>query len=507
MEKMNQLPIVTFCVLALVQYTSAEPRPEFALTATVPGTSRVSVAASAADTAIADINVSVQNYVITSELQLLTDVATIVADIANQYQPLAEAITDAITALASDTSGDIDGAFAVALGAVADAISFADNTLPGLEAPLVPLVGNALPDKFLDSFQHIGKALEKLETSLTELKAAANSAVAEAGSSGLTATIVSRTVTRALVGDLVYALNLLKATVPLLEYVVSSTMENIGLADAFMLELDQKVDDTIGESSTLQLEVETITQPLGDYIANTLNTIDTDLGTLATTFAGLTNLASAAELGAVLDNFKDNLVLLSMADPSIANVLAELKKALTDAYDVVDPLYFIYESPLVNALMTTLVGNGNYAQYCFYKYKDYFFLLLDWIAYAASECIQEEAPRLEYYQDTVKLMLDILFYDFEDIADDLEVCNKINDATNLQECTSKFAEIYDALEGSFGNKITLGYQSLQHEIAASGNRLKICISLSQSALSNDEVPKLLEDINSCANDGPTGENE
>ncbi|XP_058123207.1 uncharacterized protein LOC131294270 [Anopheles ziemanni] len=510
MAKMNKLSIVAFCVLALVQYTSAEPRPQFALSANVPGTSRVSVAADAADSAIADINVSVTNYLIESDLELLPDVAEIVADIANQYQPLAEAIIDGITALASDTSGDVEGVFAVALGAVADAIAFADDTLPDLKAPLVPLVGNALPEKFLDSFQHIGKALEKLETSLTALKDAANSAVAEAGSSAITATIVHRTVSRALVGDLIYALNLLKATVPLLEYVVSSTMENIGIADAFMLELDQKVDDTIGESSNLQLEVEAITGPLGDYITDTLGTIDSDLGELATTFAGLTNLGtatSAVDLGTVLDNFKDNLDLLSLADPSITQVLDGLKQALIDAYDVVDPLYFIYESPLVNALITNLVGNGNYAQYCFYKYKDYFFVLLDWIAYAASECIQEEAPRLEYYQGTVQLMLEILFFDFEDIADDLEICDQIDDATNLQECTLKFAEIYNDLEGAFGNKINLGYQSLQHEIAASSNRLKICISMSQSALSNDEVPVLLEDINSCANDGPTGQDE
>uniref|UniRef100_A0A182IX29 Protein TsetseEP domain-containing protein n=1 Tax=Anopheles atroparvus TaxID=41427 RepID=A0A182IX29_ANOAO len=510
MPEMHILPIVALFVLSLVQCASADPRPEFALAVSVSGTSRVSLAASGATDAVAEINVAVQNYLIQSELQLLPDVAEIMANIANQFQTLGAAAVSAISALASDASGDIAGVFGVALDAVNAAIDFADDTLPGLRDPLVTLVGTALSDKLLDSFQHLGKGLQALLVSLTTLKSGAETAVAEAGSSNVPANIVSRNLPRARVTELISALHLLKGTVPLLEYVVTSTMENIGLADDFMLQLDDKVDSIIGESSTLLLELNDFLDPLENTILNTLSSIGGELTNLVAEFGGLSNVATvsdAAALGTTLGDFKANLEDLATADPTISSVLDQLNVAFTDAYDIVDPLYYIYDSALVDALMTTLVANGNYAQYCFYKYKDFFFVLLDLIALEASECIAEEAERMEYYQRTVELMLTILFYDFVDISDDLAICERIDDADNLQECIAKFVSIYTDLEAAFGDKLTLLYQSLQHEIAASGNRLKICIRFSQSELSDTQVPLLLAKINECAMLGPYAEDD
>uniref|UniRef100_A0A182WJM8 Protein TsetseEP domain-containing protein n=1 Tax=Anopheles minimus TaxID=112268 RepID=A0A182WJM8_9DIPT len=491
-------PIVALCVLSLLQYTLAEPRPEFALGVSVPGTNRVGVAASEAKTIIGEVKKSTEGITFRSELLLLPTVLTVVQNVANQFQTLGTAVVTSITTLASDTSGNVDTVFGAAVEAVDNAIRFADETLPGLTSPLVLLIGKPLVEKFEDSLKHIRKALSALKTVLSDLKTGAQNAVTEAGStSDISATIISKNLPRKTITTLVSALHTLKANVPVLKYTVDSTVEGIKIADQYMVDLSAKVDSTIGEKSSIAADLDGVIGSIDKTITDTMTTVGTDLAKIKTDYNTLTNLATAAssaKLAAVLGEFAANLAELGSKDPTILAKLNSLKDALLDVYDVASPLYFIYDSYLVNALITTLIANANYSQYCFYKYKDYLFAMLDAVALEARECVDKEVQRLGYFRKTIEIMLNLLFFDFEDISADLTVCNLINDPTSLEECTASLETIYVKLEVAFGDMFALGYDIVSREVIATSNRLKICMRLSQSTLGDTEIPLLMKKI-------------
>ncbi|XP_050074509.1 uncharacterized protein LOC126562127 [Anopheles maculipalpis] len=500
--------IVALCLLALSQHAAAEPRPDFALAVSVPGTSRVGVAANAAKTVIAEVKTAATAVTISSELTLLPKVLTIVTNIANEFQTLGTRIVTSITTLASDTSGNVDTVFAAAVEAVANTIQFADVTLATLTGPLQPLIGTPLIEKFDDSLKHISKALQVLKTVLNELKTGALNAVAAAGSNAITSAIVNKNLPRPTVTRLINGLQLLRATVPVLKYTVDSTAEGIVIADQYMLKLSAKVDSTIGEKSSIAADLDGIITSIDKTITDTMTLVGTDLGNLQTTLGSLTNLATAAsstKLATALGLFASNLAALAAKNPTISATLNLLKEALGDAYDVAAPLYFIYDSYLVTELITVLIANGNYSQYCFYKYKDFLFALLETVAIEARECVDKEVERLEYFRSTVDKLLSLLFFDFEDIAGDLTVCNGISDATNLEECVASLAEIYTKLEESFGDMFLYGYDIVSREVKAAGNRLKICMRMSQSSLGNTEIPFLNKQIVDCDLLGPAAQ--
>ncbi|XP_053666074.1 uncharacterized protein LOC128715217 [Anopheles marshallii] len=502
---------VAWCVLLLLQYTAAEPRPDFALGVTVQGSSRVGIAANDAKTIISGVKKSAVDYVVRSELPLLPSVLTIVKDVAGQFQTLATTLVTSITTLASDSSGNVDTVFGAAVDAVTNTITFADVTLPTLTAPLVPLIGRPLLEKFQDSLQHISKALVPMKSRLNDLKTGAQNAVTEAGSTTDIATaIILKNLKRSVIAQLVYALQLLRATVPVLKYTVDSTVDGIAVADQYMLDLSSKVDSTIGEKSVVAASLDDIIGAIDKTITDTMTAIGTDLGKLQTGYAALANVrstTSAGQLSMLLAKFADNLTALGTKDPTVRTILNSLKDAVLDVYDVTAPLFFIYDSYLVNSLMTTLVANGKYSQYCFYKYKDYLFAMLDTIAIEASECVDKEVARLEYFRKTIELMLELLFFDFEDIAGDLTTCNKIVDATNLEECTTSLAAIYTKLETAFEAMFALGYDVVSREVKATSYRLKICMRLSQSSLGNTEIPMLMAKITDCDEFGPLQQND
>ncbi|XP_035907607.1 uncharacterized protein LOC118510191 [Anopheles stephensi] len=502
--------IVALCLLALLQHTAAEPRPEFALAAPVPGTNRVGVAATEAKTIISEVKTYPTSYAIRSELTLLPSLLTIVTNVATEFQTLGTAVVTSITNLASDTSGNVNTMFGAAVDAVANTITFADVTLPTLTSPLLQLTGNALVDKFKDSLTHISKALQALKVALNDLKAGATNAVAEAGSNAITSTIVSENLPRSMVTQLVTALQLLRATVPVLKYTIDSTVDGIKIGDQYMLDLSAKVDSTIGEKSSIAADLDGIIGSINKAITDTMTAVSTDLGNLQTGYATLTNLATAASAGKLstaLGLFAGNLAELAAKSPTILATLNTLKDSLIDVYDVASPLYFIYDSYLVNELITVLIGNGNYAQYCFYKYNDFLFALLETVAIEARECVDKEVERLEFFRRTVELMLNLLFFDFEDISGDLTVCNGITDATNLEECVASLSDIYTRLEESFGDMFAYGYDLVSREVKASSNRLKICMRMSQSSLGDTEIPLLMKNIAECSELGPAAEND
>uniref|UniRef100_A0A182M6S6 Protein TsetseEP domain-containing protein n=1 Tax=Anopheles culicifacies TaxID=139723 RepID=A0A182M6S6_9DIPT len=492
-------------------YTAAEPRPEFTVGVSVPGTNRVGLAANQAQTIISNVKSSSESFTIRAELPLLASVLTVVQNVANQFQPLGTALITSITTLASDTSGNVDTVYDAAITAVDNTVTFADVTLPGLTNPLIPLIGRALLEKFEDSLKHIGKALTALKAVLIELKTGTKNAVTEAGSTtDISATIINRTLPRATITKLVNALHMLRANVPILKYTIDSTIEGLGIADQYMLDLSAKVDSTIGEKSSIAADLDGIIGSIDRTITDTMTTVGTDLANLKTDYATLTNLATAAsasKLTAVLGAFEANLVELSSKDPTILAQLNSLKESLLDVYDVAAPLYFIFDSTLVNTLIATLVANGNYSQYCFYKYKDYLFAMLAAVTMEARECVDKEVQRLEYFRKTIEIMLNLLFFDFEDISGDLTVCNEISDATSLEECVASLETIYTRLEAAFGDMFALGYDIISHEVKATSNRLKICMRLSQSELGDTEIPMLITKITDCAALGPTAEND
>uniref|UniRef100_A0A182P224 Protein TsetseEP domain-containing protein n=1 Tax=Anopheles epiroticus TaxID=199890 RepID=A0A182P224_9DIPT len=460
--------IVTLIVLSLLQCITAEPRPEFALSAPVPGKSRVQLAATEANNIISLIGTSTVDFTIRhTTLELLPKVFQIVKSVATDFQTLGTTVVTSITTLASDTSGNVDVVFGDAIQAVQQASAYADDQLPGLTQPLVQLIGTALNEKFEDSFKHIGKALLAIEGILNELKTGAQNALAAAGNNAaVTSTIISKNLKRSMITDLVKALQLLRGTVPVLKYTVDSTIEGIAIADQYMVDLEAAVTNAIGEKSSIAADMDGIIRSINSDITGTMATIGDDIGKLQSSFPTLTKVAAATsgpKILTALGDFLANLSELDAKTPTIQTVLNSLKNSVLDVYAIASPLFIIDESYLVDALITTLISNDNYSQYCFYKYKELFYTLLETVSIEARECVDKEVQRLDYFRETIDLMLDLLFYDYEDISGDLTVCNGINDAANLEECVSLLADIYTKLEEAFGDMFALGYDAIERE--------------------------------------------
>uniref|UniRef100_A0A182K9X8 Protein TsetseEP domain-containing protein n=1 Tax=Anopheles christyi TaxID=43041 RepID=A0A182K9X8_9DIPT len=465
------ISIATLIVVSLLQCITADPRPEFALSAPVPGTSRVGIAASEAKAIISVLNNSTLNFTIRYNLTLLPTVFKAVQNVSNDFLALGTTVVTSITALASNSSGDVDTVFGAAIAAVSNASAYANSTLPSITAPLTQLIGKHLKEKLEDSFQHIGKALSALTTILKDLQTGARNALTEAGTNGtITSTIVSNNLRRSMITELVKALQLLRATVPVLKYTVDSTVEGIAIADQYLLDLSAKVASTVGEKSSIAADLDGIIQTINGTITNTTTHIDTELSQLKANFSALTNVANSTngtKILTLLGDYEANVSDLRNKTPSIQTILNNLTQSVIDVYAIASPLFFLQDSYVVDALITTLIANADYSQYCFFKYKDFLFTMLETVSIDARECVDKEVRRLEYFRVTIGLILDLLFFDYEDIGGDLTVCNGISNTANLDECMTSLASIYVKLEEAFGEMFALGYDTVSREVTAS----------------------------------------
>uniref|UniRef100_A0A2M4BKF7 Putative secreted protein n=1 Tax=Anopheles marajoara TaxID=58244 RepID=A0A2M4BKF7_9DIPT len=506
--KMHRGTLLVVCLMVLLKCSTAEPRPDFGLDASVTGKSVVSNQSSVIASASSAINGTTANITLVSEHQLLRDVLAIVVKVADRFNTLGGAVSSTITRLAHDKSGNVTAAFGPALGAIAAVSNYTTNTLPGIVAELQPLIVKGLNDKFTDSFQHIGKALVLINGTLTTLLDKAQNAILQAGSAIVPAAIVADNLRPSLVLALGKQLLQLKGSIPVLQHTIDSSIENLLVADSFLPVLKGDIDHSIGSASEL---LDPLDEPLGainlTISGRVLGKMGADLTNLSAEVLLLTNLTtvpSGTNLTSAVQQYNSSLNAFRLKTPSVPTLLEGVRTAVKAAFDTLDPLVNTKNGSLVTTLIRTLVANDRYSRYCFHKYKGFFSWMVAQYADESTFCIVEEVKRLQKYQRTLELILDTLVYDYEDVLAELTICNGIASSTNREACVALLNTYYKPLAEAFGGKLALLYRSIDKELRASGYRMTVCIRV--KLFEFDFAQDLIDfeaAINACSVDGPT----
>ncbi|XP_035786702.1 uncharacterized protein LOC118463885 [Anopheles albimanus] len=500
--------LLMLCLLALLKDSTAEPRPDFGLDASVTGKTLVVNTSSVVASVSTAVNGTTANVTLISEHQLLRDVLAIVVKVADRFNILGSTVASTITSLAYDTSGNITAAYGPAFGAIEAVTNYTQNTLPGIVTDLQLLIANGLPDKITDSFQHIGKALVQINGTLSTLKGKAQNAILVAGSATVPAAIVADNLRTTLVLALSTGLKQLQGSIPVLQHTVDSTIENLRLADSFLPVLKGDIDQTIGGSSELldplDAPLDAINLTISGSVVGRMGADLTNLSAEVQLLTNLTTAASGANLTSAVLQYNSSLFAFNGKSPSVSALLEGVRTTVKAAFGILDPLVNTKNGTLVTKLISTLVANDRYSRYCFHKYKGFFSWMVAEYADEASTCIVDEVPRLQKYQRTLELILDTLLFDYEDVLGELAICNGIASASNREACVALLNTYYTPLAQAFGGKLDLLYRSLDHELHASGYRMTVCIRVKLFEIDfAQDLTDFEAAITQCSTDGPT----
>uniref|UniRef100_A0AAG5DCT5 Uncharacterized protein n=1 Tax=Anopheles atroparvus TaxID=41427 RepID=A0AAG5DCT5_ANOAO len=418
--------------------------------------------------------------------------------------------TGALSALIAGNSGSSGVLFDSVLQSVDAQLEHLGQHLPTTKDTLKTLIGDNLPDRLADGFDRIASGLTRLRSLLVALQNAIGAAVAEAGSeSAIPTATLQRYVTLPLVYNLAEAVHDLRAYLPVVRYTLTTSIEDVLTAAAFLAAYQTTVDSVetlvilfIDPLDTAREEFyNRLTHPKTGVagLEDAFSTVQQDTELLAM----IAVPARKTVIDAMLSPFA---LALNNVDADLAAVETKLQNymeyveqllAITDT-----ELVSIDDSQLIGALVHTLIDCGRYARYCFHKYQHLVGELIDALLLRTSGCVEREVLRLTNLGTAASSLLMSTAYDIADMGDMLFICDAIQDATDQAQCVTTISDSIKPLGALFADKYDLLYDLADTELAASKQRIKMCVELSDRMFSERYIPDLRSEIESCATDGP-----
>ncbi|KFB40332.1 AGAP007272-PA-like protein [Anopheles sinensis] len=483
-------------------------KPDFGINLGITGSGKVTLATNDAKDVVDAVS---ENTVFTADSNYpgLQDLANLLKAVADLTVKLSDEMVPLVTSLVADMSGDVAGAFGPVLAKITEMKTAIGTELPKANTAIEALVGHYIPDQFTDGFGRIDQGLTDLETILGTLKAAIDAAVLQAGGAdAITPAIVKKNVKPALVYRVVFSINQLKAYIPVVKYTIDSTLENINLADDYVVLVSSAVVASAATNTQLQAQISTVTDAITRTVETELDGYVDTFGTLQTSVGDLEAVAAAteyAQLTTALEAYKTHLDSLQATKyPALDGYLEALLEVFKTALPSTGSSGGI-TSDLLDSLILTLIENGKYAQFCFYKYYGLVLAFLTTIADNASLCFDKEERRLTYLKDSLPLITQLLAFDFDSILDQVGICDTVTDSTTLGECITTLSGFYTTIATEFGHKMQYVFDLIKAETEASGNRFLICIELVKLNLVEISEANLEDEIRQCALGGPTAD--
>ncbi|XP_035907608.1 uncharacterized protein LOC118510192 [Anopheles stephensi] len=505
------------CVQSLLQILPlALAKPDFGISLAITNSGKVSLAALGAKTVLEAIDDNTPytveaNYKGTQELaNVMVNVASVTVNLGTELVPL-------VTALVSDVSGDVDAAFGPVLTKIAEAKSTIGVQLPLAIAEIKAILKthysseglDYIPHQLTDGFNRIVLGLDDLSAKLGALKKAIEDAISAAfGIESLTDQFVKQHVKPAFLYNVVFAINQLKAYLPVVKYTIDSTLENINLADKYVLLVVQALQQSAATTTQSISSVKTVTDAIADEVKTGLNGYSTDFEGYKTEISELTELAGSTNIGKLNDALGSFTAafgkLATIRYPAMDKHLADLIDAISKALGQSTTPGQI-SSDLLDSLILTVIENGKYAQFCFNKYYGLVFGFLTSLGDNAALCFDREIPRLKALQASLPALRELLISDFEDLLAELTICDSLTVPGALNECVLALSNFYANIAAEFELKIQALFEVIETETVASTNRFLICIELVKMSLVEMTEANLTNDIRSCAKDGPTAD--
>uniref|UniRef100_A0A182QLE5 CTLH domain-containing protein n=1 Tax=Anopheles farauti TaxID=69004 RepID=A0A182QLE5_9DIPT len=503
--------VLVLCVQGLLE---VQAKPDFGVNLPITSSGKVSQAVLGAKSVLVAVD---DNTPLTVEanyngLQQLADIMTTIAaipvQIGNELIPL-------VTSLVTDGSGDVTAAFApvfAKITEVADAITtkipLANTAIKALFQARFNSIGlDYIPDQLTDGFDRITDGLADLTAKLQVLKGAIEAAVTEMVVD-LSPAILKKHVKPALIYNLVFAVNQLKAYIPEVKYTIDSTLENINLADDYLVLLYQASSDSVTTNTALINSVRTVTDGIQTRVKEYLDLYGSEYDSLKTSAKALTNIATAPDISnmfAALDAFTTTYESLATTRyPALATQMQTLLDTMATALGGSSTPGQI-TSGLLDSLILTVIENGKFAQFCFNKYLGLVFGFLTSLSDSAGLCFDKEITRLQYLQDSLLEFTDMLPFDYEMTEVELTVCDNLTPQDKLDECVLLLSGFYDELSVQFSLKVQYLFELIEAETVASANRFLICVELVKINLVEMSEPTLTDEIRQCALGGPTAD--
>ncbi|XP_052898322.1 uncharacterized protein LOC128305073 [Anopheles moucheti] len=514
---MMRLLALALCVQSLVQILPmAMAKPDFGISLTITSSGKVSTAVDAAQSVLEAVDdntpfTAEANYKALQPLANVMDkIASVTVDLGGELVPL-------VTSLVSDMSGDVSTVFTAVFTKITDVKTAISTQLPTDIAEIKNIFKthfnsqglDYIPKQLTDGFNRIVQGLDDLKAKLQALKKAIDDAATEAGGvASLTDSLVKKFVKPAFVYNVVFSINQLKAYLPLVKFTIDSTLENINLADDYLLLVFQAMQQSGDITTTAITSVKTVTDAISAQVKTDLNMYSDDFATVKTDIDALTQIPNSPDIGKVKDAVGSFSTAFGTLTPTRYPAMeAQLKKLI----DTISKALAVNSNPgqissdLLDSLILTVIENGKYAQFCFNKYFGLVFGFVTSLADSAGLCFDKEIPRLKVLQDTLSIAKEQLWTDFSSMSGELILCDMLTPSSKLNECVLAVSGFYNDIATQFGLKMQFLFDLIESETVASANRFLICVELVKMNLVEITETTLTNEIRSCAKDGPTAD--
>ncbi|ETN65181.1 hypothetical protein AND_003058 [Anopheles darlingi] len=487
-------------LLAVLQVPWAAAKPDFGINFPISGSIKVSKSIDDANTVLMALDDNTE-LVTTSGypgLQTLVDtlrnISLVLVSVGSELPPLGRA-------LVANTSNNISAAFDPVYGKIVALNLTITVLLPPAVSSINDIIGHYVPDMLYDGFDRVVVGLGDIAQSLFILQGAINDAILQAGGNPNDVTLVNlkQHVKPVHIYQLVFFVNQLRAYLPVVKFTVDSTLENISMADKYLLLVKQALSATDTNYKNLIDGVANVT----DKIATT---VQTEFGNHTRAIATIeTSAVNVTKMAAPIATFKQHTdSLTTVYYPKMRAALQMLLDALQESLTG-NATPGIFWSNALDSLILTLIENGGYAQFCFYKYYGLVFGTITAISDSVDQCFDREIPRLQQLNDLLPSLILQLQYDYEDLLAQIALCTSLAPYQQDASCLTTLSGLYSDIATQFGNKLKVVFNLISSATVSSAKRYLVCVELLKLAVMEDNEQYLTDDIRKCALGGPTAD--
>ncbi|XP_050072265.1 uncharacterized protein LOC126560345 [Anopheles maculipalpis] len=481
-------------VLCTIQIATALPRPDFGINVQVFGSQHTAITARDTRTLVGKVNQNL-DIVLTSGYPLLDTIKTQLLGIANNFSNKGFFVTQALDLLATST-GQLNSAFGSFEVAAGNLITLVNTGLDAYYTVLDTNLDDSISTMVKDALVDVTAELTKLGGLLSTLKTQVQAAVTAAGSNAPSKAILRKYVSTTLTSDVAKSAISLKALIPLVTYILANSIDNIKLADDYIVEAGTVAEDALLKVSqgqeALEAEIQLYTDGTNEVAVLVGPTAQANLDLSGLDTSGIPLIESE------INEYKETYT--TVLTNTIAAIQATYITYKTSVPFVSDGLTAFYSESACDhlyRLVKVVISNGVYADYCYNKYSPRTFGLFYEQAREANRCVDQEITRLIKLEQVVLTIAKLLVFSVEDVLAQVTICVKTPAQCNVAPLELAFHKVHQAM---VGHQTTM-QNIVAAETVAGLNRLKACFTTSKYLLVI-ATNAMVGEINKCEIYGP-----
>ncbi|KFB46413.1 hypothetical protein ZHAS_00014411 [Anopheles sinensis] len=491
-------------VFGLIQTILALPRPDFGINGDVGNSDKVEAGALSLNGEF--VLTGQKDITLTAGYTLLATLRTKLIDIGDAIVLKGTAFATQLKTLSTDDTGPYTPAFGLVETKLNELETlFRTGLAADITAIATALGSNAIKLQFDDAFADVLSAIATLKTSLTTLKTDVGKAQKAAGTSSTVSTaIIRKNIPAKSVTDVISNVRTLRANVQLVTFIINSSLENIALADEFVVDIVAVSKQTATEfhdyvsayQDLLEKEGEKVSQIISDNVGDDVDTrLSASLADLLAnsdyTYSGLANTlyilntklttGTAGPRGDIVTSYAS----YQAAIPTVIEDLnAELSSKLCST---------------VKKVVLAHVANAPYSDFCFSKFSARAYALLPIVLDNYQFCFENELSRLFDLATIVERIVAQIVFNVEELAANLDVCLDAVGAEYV--CFSAIEPYYEALANQSEEHFATIAELVDAETLASSSRLGACIVTTIYPIVVKSI-EINDNLDTCMTNGP-----